>query len=243
MEERFKPGYIPTSHKILWLVLRAGLLLWGVYGLFHGSVVEFLEAIFAIIFTHLWDFFQIFGGFSFITRVDYLSQTMLNLFIFIGVVVGSTFNNRTNIHSFDLVTHCLSGFISSWFAYDFAVIIQGKKRRLSPALTSLFALFFSCFIMVGWELYEFTMDRVYGLMLQNSAPMSDYGLTDTMVDFIMASIGAVVGMFIVAFYRNGIIGPNKRIYKERARRAQETELLKEELLKQYLESKKENGRQ
>ena len=69
MNERFESGYLPASHKILWVVLRVGLLAWGTYGLFHGSVVEFLEAIFAIIFTHLWDFFQIFGGFSFITRV------------------------------------------------------------------------------------------------------------------------------------------------------------------------------
>ncbi len=241
MEERFKPGYIPKTHKILWLFLRAGLLLWGIYGLFHGSTVEFLEAVFAVIFTHLWDFFQIFGGFSFITRVDYLTQTMLNLFIFVGVVIGSTLNNRTDFRSFDLVTHFLSGFISAWFAYDFAVIIQGRKRRLSPALASLFSLFSACFIAVGWEIYEFTMDRVYGLQLQNSVPMSDYGLTDTMVDFIMASIGAVAGMFLVAFYRNGIIGPNKRIYKERARIAEENELLKERLLKEYIDASKNNN--
>ena len=58
-------GYLPKSHKILWIALRVVILAWGVYGLFHGSVVEFLEAIFAIIFTHLWDFFQIFGKKSF----------------------------------------------------------------------------------------------------------------------------------------------------------------------------------
>ena len=58
MNERFESGYLPASHKILWVVLRVGLLAWGTYGLFHGSVVEFLEAIFAIIFTHLWDFFS-----------------------------------------------------------------------------------------------------------------------------------------------------------------------------------------
>ena len=138
MNERFESGYLPASHKILWVVLRVGLLAWGTYGLFHGSVVEFLEAIFAIIFTHLWDFFQIFGGFSFITRVDYLTQTMLNLFIFIGVVVGSTLNNRTAFSNFDIVTHFSAGFISAWFAYDFACTVQGPKRRLSPALAALF---------------------------------------------------------------------------------------------------------
>lgn len=237
-EKRFEPGYIPNSHKILWLVLRVGILLWGIYGLFHGSVVEFLEAIFAIIFTHLWDFFQMFGGLSFITKLDYSTQTALNLFIFIGVVIGTTLNNRTDFKSFDLVTHFFAGFIAAWGSYDLALIVQGRKRRLSPALAAMFAVFFACFIAVGWELYEFTMDRVYGMQLQLSVPMSDYGLTDTMVDIIMNSVGAVCGMFLIAFQRNGIVGKHKKYYKEYARRAEETEKLKEQLLKDYIEQDK-----
>lgn len=41
MTETQLPGYLPRRHQILWLVLRAGIMLWGIYGLFHGSVVEF----------------------------------------------------------------------------------------------------------------------------------------------------------------------------------------------------------
>lgn len=237
-EDRFESGYIPLSHQIMWIVLRVFILIWGIYGLFHGSVVEFLEAVFAIIFTHLWDFFQIFGGYTFITRVDYTTQSMLNVFIFIGVVVGSTLNNRTNFHHFDLITHFFAGFISSWIAYDLAIVVQGKKRRLSPAVAGMFSIFAACFIAVGWEMYEFTMDRVYGLLLQNSMPMSDYGLTDTMVDIIMSSAGAVAGMFLVAFYRNGLIGKHKKLYKQRAQRLEENELLKEKLLKEYYRNNK-----
>jgi uncharacterized membrane protein YjdF len=222
----------------MWLVLRVLILIWGIYGLFHGSVVEFLEAIFAIIFTHLWDFFQIFGGYTFITRVDYTTQSMLNIFIFIGVAVGSTLNNRTDFHHFDLITHFFAGFIASWIAYDLAIVVQGKKRRLSPAVAGMFSIFAACFIAVGWEMYEFTMDRVYGLLLQNSMPMSDYGLTDTMVDIIMSSAGAVAGMFLVAFYRNGLIGKHKKLYKQRAERLEENELLKEKLLKEYYKNNK-----
>lgn len=242
MNERFESGYLPASHKILWAVLRVGLLTWGTYGLFHGSVVEFLEAIFAIIFTHLWDFFQIFGGFSFITRVDYLSQTMLNLFIFIGVVVGSTLNNRTAFSNFDIVTHFSAGFISAWFAYDFACTVQGPKRRLSPALAALFAIGFACFISVGWETYEFTMDRIYGLTLQRTAPMTDSGLTDTMIDEIIQASGGLIGMFSVAFVKNGKIGRNRRMYAKKAKAAEERELLKEQLLKDYLNEQKNNPR-
>jgi hypothetical protein len=85
-------------------------------------------------------------------------------------------------------------------------------------------------------MYEFTMDRVYGLLLQNSRPMSDAGITDTMVDIIMSSVGAVVGMLLVAFYKNGLIGPHKEMYKQRAKRLEETEELKETLLRNYIEN-------
>ena len=215
MEEQTQPGYLPLRHYVLWLILRAGIMIWGIYGLFHGSTVEFLEAIFAILFTHMWDYFQVFGGNAFITRVDYISGTMLNVFIFIGVVVGTTLNNRTNFQSFDLVTHCCAGFIAAWFGYDFAVIMQGRYGRLSPALTAMFSICFSLGISVAWEIYEFTMDRLYGMALQCSTPTSETGLIDTMVDFIIAAVGALAGMFTVAFYRNGKFGKHKKQIRAR----------------------------
>ncbi|MGN0519775.1 MAG: hypothetical protein ACI4LB_03460 [Candidatus Fimenecus sp.] len=234
MEEQTQPGYLPLRHRILWLVLRAGIMIWGIYGLFHGSTVEFLEAIFAILFTHMWDYFQVFGGNSFITRVDYISGTMLNLFIFIGVVVGTTLNNRTSFHSFDLVTHCCAGFIAAWFGYDFAVIMQGRYGRLSPALASMFSLCFSLGISVAWEIYEFTMDRLYGLALQCSTPISESGLIDTMVDFIIAAVGALAGMFTVAFYRNGKFGKHKKQIRARILREKKDAERKDRLWEAYV---------
>lgn len=224
-------GYLPKSHKILWLVLRVLILCWGVFGLFHGSVVEFLEAIFAIIFTHLWDFFQIFGKKSFIIEIDALSQSMLNIFIFVSVVIGSTLNNRTTFEHFDIVTHFGAGFISAWFGYDFANIVYRKRGDLGPAMSSLFSLTFALGIAVGWEIYEFSMDQIYGLNLQKSN-------TDTMVDFICCSIGAVLAMFLVAFIRNGIIGKNKDKIKEQRRLENEKRLFKDKLYAEYLEAQK-----
>ena len=200
-------GYLPKNQRILWIALRIVILGWGVYGLFHGSVVEFLEAIFAIIFTHLWDFFQIFGKKSFIIEVEASTQTMLSLFIFIAVCIGSTLNNRTTFEHFDIVTHCASGVLSAWFGYDFANIIYRKRGDLGPAMSSLFSLAFALSIAVGWEIYEFSMDKLYGMTLQK-------GNTDTMVDFISCAVGAVITMLFVSFLRNGIIGKNKEKVKE-----------------------------
>ena len=226
-------GYLPKNQRILWIALRIIILGWGVYGLFHGSVVEFLEAIFAIIFTHLWDFFQIFGKKSFIIEVEASTQTMLSLFIFIAVCIGSTLNNRTTFEHFDIVTHCASGVLSAWFGYDFANIIYRKRGDLGPAMSSLFSLAFALSIAVGWEIYEFSMDKLYGMTLQK-------GNIDTMVDFISCAVGAVVTMLFVAFLRNGIIGKNKEQVKEERRLENEKRLLKDKLYLDYIKSKEED---
>ena len=226
-------GYLPKNQRILWIALRIVILGWGVYGLFHGSVVEFLEAIFAIIFTHLWDFFQIFGKKSFIIEVEASTQTMLSLFIFIAVCIGSTLNNRTTFEHFDIVTHCASGVLSAWFGYDFANIIYRKRGDLGPAMSSLFSLAFALSIAVGWEIYEFSMDKIYGMTLQK-------GNTDTMVDFISCAVGAVITMLFVSFLRNGIIGKNKEKAKEERRLENEKRLLKDKLYAEYINSKEED---
>ena len=222
---------IPKAHQIIWWICRALMLAFSIYGMLNNSVTMYLMGLFSIAFSHMWDMWQLFGGKSFITRVNYFSQTLLNIFIVYSCGVY-LLNTRTNIHFFDIFSHFSSGFIATWFGYDFAVVFQGKKRHLSPALASFFAITFSMFIAVAWELYEFTMDRVYGYTLQTSDIISEVGLVDTMTDFICCAVGSVLGMFAVAFYRNGIIGGKNRkklraevVARSKQDRKEELELL------------------
>lgn len=223
-------GNLSKSYKILWITLRAVIIAWGVFGLFHGSVVEFLEAIFAVIFTHLWDFFQIFGTRSFIIEVSPDSATGLNIFIFVAVCIGSTVNNRTDFEHIDLLTHFIAGLISAYFGYDLANIIFRKRGYLGPAVSSFFSICFAQFIAVGWEIYEFSMDSIYGLNLQRR----ETGVLDTMTDFCVCAAGSVFGMLLVAFLRNGIIGKNKHKVREENRKKEEIRLLKDRLYEAYL---------
>lgn len=194
---------LPRSVCVLWAALRAGLLAWGIFNMCMGHTTQFLQSVFAIAFTHLWDFFQLFGGRSFITRVPHSVQTYLNIFIFVGCAVGTTLNLYTSFEHTDLILHFFAGVIGAAFGYDLAVIMQTAKRgELSPALAAMFALFISISISVGWEFYEFSMDRIYGMDLQRSIPTSDIGLVDTMVDLIFGTAGGLAGMFVTAFRRN-----------------------------------------
>lgn len=222
-------GKLSKSQKMLWIALRCVMLAWGIFGLFHGSVVEFLEAIFAIIFTHLWDFFQIFGTRSFIVEVMPETQTGLNIFIFTAVCIGSTVNNRTEFEHIDLLTHFIAGVISAYFGYDLANIIFRKRGYLGPAISSFFSICFAQFIAVGWEIYEFSMDSIYGLNLQRR----ETGILDTMTDFCVCAAGSVIGMLAIAFLRNGIIGKNKEKVKAYIKQEEEKRALKDKLYEEY----------
>ena len=193
---------LPKAHQYTWWICRGLLLVWGAVMMFSGYTTEFLEAMFGIIFTHLWDLFQWLGGKTFITLVPYRVQTMLNVLICFGVVVGSTVNKFTTFEYIDIPEHFMSGYIATAGAYELAIIIQGKRPKdkiLSPALAAMFALAFGVMLMVGWEFYEFTMDRLYGLNLQRSYYYTEAGLIDTMIDLIMGAAGSLTGMFVTIF--------------------------------------------
>lgn len=217
-------SYLKTMSKselILWTVIRLCIVGWFFYEIFNASTKDAFQALFSLIFTFLWDMFQIFGGKSFIKNVSSHAQTALTVFILFGSLVGTKFKFYIDLEWYDLTLHLLSGAISAWFGYDFAFIVQGKKRPLSPALAALFALGFSFFIAVGWEFFEFSMDTLHGTNLQMSSPNSDSGLIDTMTDLIACAVGTVPSAILTALQRNGYIGRNRKARREKIVKEQE----------------------
>lgn len=204
---------VPTAQFIFWVIVRISMILCAGYSFFiEKDMVMGFQSTFCFIFSYLWDFFQILGNGSFIEDVPPLSQTMLNIVIFVGIVFGSYFDFFNKFDWFDNLTHLNAGFVCAVFGYDFALIIQRKKGGCSPTLAAIFALTFALGIAIGWEFYEFTMDRLHGTNLQLAKPIAgivydkilgsgDYGLIDTMTDLIMNSIGGVVGMIAIIMIR------------------------------------------
>lgn len=230
---RIKP--LSRGHEITWWVCRALLFIWGVWGMLHGYTSEFVQATFAIIFTHLWDMFQLFGGRSFITKVPAYMQTLLNVFICFGCVVGTTLNTRTDFAGIDIPEHIFAGYLACTGAYVLSEIMQGEKQPIKISVQALFSLGFAVSILVGWEYYEFTMDRLYGFTMQHGQAPYSHGLTDTMVDLMLGTGGALAAMFIEAFRRVGIIGGKDRHEKRAAYLAQRAEVKKEKMRLKALE--------
>ena len=208
---------IPKGQLIFWIIVRITMIACATYIFVTGDVVMGFESIFCFIFSHLWDMFQIFGHTSFIIEVPPLSQTMLNLIIFVGILFGSYFKLFDKISWFDNFMHILSGVVCAVFGYDFAVIIQRKKGQCAATLAALFSITFALSIAVGWEFYEFLMDTLHGTNLQLAKygsetaqiDISKYhneygylGLVDTMTDMMMNAIGGIFGMIFMIVLRN-----------------------------------------
>lgn len=208
---------IPKAQLVFWIIVRLAMLICAAYSFIHGDVVMGFESVFCFIFTHLWDMFQVFGNGSFIEEVPPLSQTMLNIIIFIGIVIGSYFELFDKIPWFDNMMHIMSGLVCAVFGYDFAVIIQRKKGQCAATLAALFSIMFALSIAVGWEFYEFLMDSLHGTNLQlakegaetTGIDIAKYrneygylGLVDTMTDMMMNSIGGIIGMIFMIVLRN-----------------------------------------
>ena len=208
---------IPKGQLAFWIITRIALLICSAYSFINGDLVMGFESVFCFIFTHLWDMFQVFGSGSFIEEVPPLSQTMLNIIIFVGIVFGSYIELFDKIAWFDDFMHLLSGFVCAAFGYDFARIIQRKKGECAATLAAIFSIMFALSIAVGWEFYEFLMDTLHGTNLQlaktgEETAMFDLakyngeygylGLVDTMTDMIMNATGGIIGMIFMIILRN-----------------------------------------
>lgn len=207
---------IPKGQFIFWLIVRVSLIVCIIYSIVQGDYIMMGESIACFLFSHLWDFFQVFGGQSFIIEVPPLSQTMLNVIIFAGIPFGSYLGLFDKLWFYDIFMHILSGLVSAVFAYDFAVILQRKKGQCSIILAAMFSLMFALSIAVGWEIYEFLMDYLHGTNLQLSSfgpetemfDMEKYrneygylGLVDTMTDMMNNTIGGIIGMIFMIVLR------------------------------------------
>lgn len=208
---------VPKAQLAFWVLVRIALLGSAIYSFVQGDLVMGFESVFSFIFTHLWDLFQVFGNGSFIEDVPPLSQTMLNIIIFVGIVIGSYGGVFERVSWFDNAMHILSGCVSAVFGYDFACIIQRKKGKCAATLAALFSITFALSIAVGWEFYEFAMDTLHGTNLQLAKAGAEtaafdlakyngeygyIGLVDTMTDLMMNAAGGIAGMIFMIVLRN-----------------------------------------
>jgi hypothetical protein len=115
-------------------------------------------------------------------------------FIFAALFLGETRNYYERFWWWDIALHTTSGGLLGVLGILLVYVLNENPRidlSMRPAFVALFAFCFSVTVGALWEIFEFTMDQVFGMNMQK--PMFDdpSGLTDTMWDLIVDAVGAL----------------------------------------------------
>jgi len=110
------------------------------------------------------------------------------IFAFLGLTLGSVLSFYTKISWFDLFVHALSGVFTAFLALIFLKRI-GLVNNKNLWFQILFMISFSLAIAGVWEIFEFVCDKI---TKGDAQKVLETGVSDTMEDMIIASVGAIV---------------------------------------------------
>ena len=122
------------------------------------------------------------------------------IFIFLAHYLGVICGYYNEWDGFDKLTHFLSGFLTSYVA----VLIFSKSNGKGVLFGILFIISFTWMCAGLWEVFEFVCDNLFG---GDALRVLETGVTDTMMDMIVAFVGSI----IVTVYEFAF---NRRIFYE-----------------------------
>ncbi|WP_123534014.1 hypothetical protein [Halosimplex salinum] len=131
------------------------------------------------------------------------SAVFLHAFGTIGVPGGESFY-RT-IWWWDHMTHALSSSVVAGVGYATvrAIDEHSDQTHLPPRFIFVFILMFVLAYGVFWEIIEFTLAEV-AAMLGTGTVLTQYGLTDSLMDLVFNTLGAVVVATWGTAHLNGV---------------------------------------
>lgn len=122
-------------------------------------------------------------------------QILTVLFVFSALFLGEIRDYYGRLWWWDMALHASSGLMLGIFGFLLAYILNKEplvKMSLRPSFVALFAFMFAVTIGTLWEIFEFTMDKVFGTNMQKPMLGDDSGLTDTMSDLVLDVLGALI---------------------------------------------------
>lgn len=125
------------------------------------------------------------------------------VFIFASLYLGEIQDFYYRFWWWDIALHSSAGLLIGIVGFLLVYLLNESKRvelYMTPVFLSLFAFSFAVTIGTIWEIFEFTMDRLFGLNMQKPMMGDSSGLTDTMWDMIVNATGAFIISFVGWWY-------------------------------------------
>jgi hypothetical protein len=122
-------------------------------------------------------------------------EALAVIFIMASLFLGEVHAYYTRFWWWDAVLHTMSGFLLGIVGFLMVHILNETAEigmKMKPGFVAFFALLFAVGVGVLWEIFEFASDELLGTRMQK--PMLDdaSGLTDTMWDLIVDTVGAAI---------------------------------------------------
>lgn len=117
------------------------------------------------------------------------------VFVFASIFLGEVRDYYERIWWWDLALHGSAGLLLGLLGFLIVYVLNQSgdvEVRMRPSFVALFAFAFAVAIGTLWELFEFAMDRTFGLVMQKPVLGDPSGLTDTMWDMIVNAFSAAL---------------------------------------------------
>lgn len=152
-------------------------------------------------------------------------------FIFASLFLGEVHDYYNRFWWWDIALHTISGLLLGIMGFLLVHILnetEDIKLRMTPGFVAFFAFIFAVGVGALWEIFEFAMDSLFGTVMQKPMLDDPSGLTDTMWDMIVNTLGAMLisglgysylktagnSSFLIRWIRSFIRG-NPRLFKHR----------------------------
>lgn len=122
-------------------------------------------------------------------------QIMATLFVFATIFLGEVRDYYERLWWWDLALHGTAGLLLGLLGFMIVNALNESREvqlRMRPSFVALFAFLFGIGIGTIWEIFEFAMDQLFGLTMQKPMLGDPSGLTDTMWDLIVDTLGAAI---------------------------------------------------
>ncbi|MFA5322828.1 MAG: hypothetical protein WC373_09160 [Smithella sp.] len=137
-------------------------------------------------------------------------ESIIIIFIYAAIFLSVRFRLYDEVFWWDVMLHTSSGVILGFIGFLAVYKLNSRhSMNISPLLVAVFAFTFAVTVDVIFEIYEFSMDIIFGTDMQSwnlpattielGRSFQGIGLRDTMSDLIFDAIGALA-IAIVCFF-------------------------------------------
>lgn len=116
-------------------------------------------------------------------------------FVFASLFLGEVRGYYAKYWWWDIALHTSSGFLLGIIGFVLVYALNETEEigvSMKPGFVAFFALLFAMGVGVVWEIFEFAMDQLLGTNMQKPMLGDPSGLTDTMWDLIVDTVGAAI---------------------------------------------------